>query len=563
MFGHGHIGVWPPSATTGASHPQATPEIESRFRRATPVARSAYSIGYDFAGGESSEDPPKTSKPRDVDAPAGALSSYQRPSANTLQADDPRTTSQGGDGTTPVSRPSALRTGCATPVPSYVAHHHPTESVTASAVGNNATTPRNAGSYAVFASVACAPESLQAHERASNSVRLSTHSAYHHHQNTSTRSSPLSPQRPTLEARGCVNAHSCSDADSSRDFMNTAMSPVLELPEGHEMRSCDVAEDSLRPAPTTPEKTPVNTFVTQSTPVHHEPLRSGKPNLLSASGHSRSVENLLTVWETSTPAADIAKSACEREGHVRSASNMAASPVSETSLPAETSFSARRGLSDVSCSRKELTVTKVASDLRFTQHSARQKTPVRSATPRLHTPTVAVNVCITNLFSYSETERNWLLCDQASMHPTRAAQSVKSVSGRKTPLTAPRALKEALAPASICPVKVSLYCRPLLVHLPKPSLHTAILCAAGDSAVVKKTIALLYYVPCVLVPQMFWSLVHVAMVLFVMTAGLAAIDTAWGRWPILSVYTAELHEDATELLLATREFFFSLGAVRE
>ncbi|AYU81337.1 hypothetical protein LdCL_310021000 [Leishmania donovani] len=571
--GQQSIGAAMFAAAMSSSATAAAPAASNTFRRATPVARAAYSVGYDHAVGESPADTLRASPLRGDGAAVSAAATKE---AGLLERASPKLTTtdtlgiarRGGPDMTAASQSFGYSMGDANPVPSADARYVPAVSVAHSAAGSRAAYNRNLGTYSDFISATQASEVPPAHGT-TISPKESMQGALDHRP-SSTTSSPLSPQRPTVGATDDMRAHRCGDHASATGFDHTFMPPVLVLDEDANVRNSDDepchrdAEGAELPAPTEPTMAAIAVHAVPLATVGSALVTTGEPKPRFFSGRRQSAENLRANRRASATTADATKSACEQGGRVRLPSNMAASRVRESLSPEVAPLPTRQRPSEL-VRRRE----KTEEEADAVHHSAaserieRHSTAAKSDAPPVRAPTMALSISVTHMFNYSETERVWLSCDQSSTLPVCSNQRSTCVNGRKAPPATAGSLDKALPPPSASPVQVSLYCRPLLVQLPSHSLHTSILCAAGNSAFLRVTLAVLYYAPRVLVGSLLRALIRTAVVFLVLTAGLVTMDAAWGQWPILSVYTAEAQGNATMMILSTREWLASLGIARE
>ncbi|CBZ29194.1 hypothetical protein, unknown function [Leishmania mexicana MHOM/GT/2001/U1103] len=571
--GERSIGAAMYAAATSSSATKVAPAVASAFRRATPVARAAYSVGYDHTVGESPADSLRASPLRDVGASVSAAAT--RETGLSERASPKLTTThilgnakRGGPDMTVATQSFGYSMEDANPAPSADARFMPAVSVAHSAAGSRAAYNRNSNSCSAFTSVAQASEFPPAHGTTSSPKESMQRAPDRQH--SSTTSSPLSPQRPTVGARDDVHAHRCGDYAPSTGFHNTFASPVLALDGGANARSSSDkpchrgAEGAELPAPTEPTMGTIAVNAVPSATMGSALVIPGELNPLCSSGCRRSAENLRANRRASATAADVAKSACEQESHGRPPSNMAASTVLESVPPALAPLPTRQRPLELVRSRETAEeATEAGGNSAAAERIERQSTAARSDAPPGRAPTMALSISVTNVFNYSETERIWLSWDSSSTLPACSTQRSTSVIGRKVAPASVGALGKVLPPPSASAVKVSLYCRPLLVQVPNPSLHASILCTAGNNALARVTLVLLYYAPRLLVTSLLRALIRSAVVLFVLTAGLVAMDAAWSQWPILRVYAAAIQGNATIMILSAHEWLASLGVARE
>ncbi|AIO00721.1 hypothetical protein LPMP_311310 [Leishmania panamensis] len=554
------------AAAAAASATKAAPVTTSTFRRCTPVARVAYSVGYDPAAGESSEDLPSASEPRDEGvvvslAAAEAANSFEQTSFPFTAANIFNTATQGSPDMTMAARPIHNNMRDTPPKPSADACHTSTASIARSVVASRAAVKRSDHSCSALTSVAQTSGSPPAHGDAKKSAKEPLQSTPDHRRE-SMSSSPLSPQRPTIGAKDDMYGHSSNDDASSTGSASTAISPVLAVGKGDDARGCGNVGGSELPALTEPTKSPDAAHVVPSPMMGSATFISGKPNLLRVSGLSRFVADFLARWKYSMTEVDTANSACEREGYARSPSNRVVLPALGISSPAVAPLLERESpLVGLRSREKMEEVDAAVKDLAAMEQRGMQSSPAKSDAPPVYAPNVLLNISVTTVFNYSEAEKLWLSRGQPSTPPARATQRLTSVTGSAVPPSTARALDRVLRPPSAPSVKVSLYCRPLLVQLSNPSLHACVLCAAGNSALVRVALTLLYCVPRSLVLTLPWVLIRFTVALVVLVAALVVMDAAWCRWPNLSVYTAEFQVNATMMILSVREWLLSsLGA---
>ncbi|KAG5472033.1 hypothetical protein CUR178_02699 [Leishmania enriettii] len=550
-LGQGSVGA--PFCAVSAA--KAAPGTKGSFRRATPVARAAYSVGYDRAAGESSEHPASASSPRGKGATVWAGGSFKQTSLAPATTDTLGDATQDGPKVTVEARPLRDSTGDTTLHPSAGACHTSAASVVLCEAGGRAPAHRRCGSSGAVACGEGASESLQGHVKTKKSTKepmLSTPD----HQYVSTTSSPLSPQRPTIEAIDELHDHRCSGNAFPTGFGNTVAPIVLALGEvadaqnsGDEPSGND-AEKSVLSLPTEPSR--------ESVAVSAVPLQTMISAVVApdelirpfAAGRGCCVENLLKRCEYSTTAADIQGSACEQEEHVRSSPNMAVLPVRGISPLKMMPISTGQIPAEVLASGEIDAVDETANDSVAARNREMPYTPAKSGVPPVHAPTVTLSVFVSNVFNYSEAERMWLSCGQWSAFPARAMQVPGSVTDSNVSPPTSGALGKTLPHPSDSEVKVSLYYRPLLVQLPSPSLRTSLLCAAGNSTLVKAILACLCYVSLVLVPTLLQLLVSFTLTLFCLAALLAAMDAAFRRWAIGSFYPVEMYGSPTAWVLS-------------
>ncbi|CAG9579304.1 hypothetical protein LMJF_31_1390 [Leishmania major strain Friedlin] len=571
--GQHSIGAAMYAAAMSSSATEAAPAAANTFRRATPVARAAYSVGYDHAVGESPANSLRASPLRNDGAAVSAAATKE---AGVLERASPKLTTtdtlgiatRGGPGTTVASQSFGYSMGDAKPVPSPDVRYVPAVSVAHSAAGSRTAYNRNLGTYSAFISATQASEVSPVHGKTSSLKESMQGALAHGH--SSTTSSPLSPQRPTVGATDDMHAHRCSDHASATGFDHTLMSPVLVLDEGANAQNSG-DEPCLRdaervglPVPTEPTMAAIAVHAVPPATMGSALVIPGEPKPRLSSGRRRSAENSRANRRASASAADVAKPACEQEGHVRSPSNTAASTVRESLSPAVAPLPTRQHpLESVRIGETTEEAADAVNSSAASERVERHSTAAKSDAAPVRAPTMALSISVTNVFNYSEAERMWLSCDRPSTLPACSTPRSTLVNGRKVPPATAGASDKASLPPSASALKVSLYCRPLLVQLPSPSLHASLLCAAGDSALVRVTLAVLYYAPRVLVTSLLRALICSAVVFFVLTAGLVAMDAAWSQWPILSVYTAEVKGNAAMMILSTREWLASLGIASE
>ncbi|GET91137.1 hypothetical protein, unknown function [Leishmania tarentolae] len=421
------------ASTASVYATKAAPATASAFRRATPVARVAYSVGYDHGVGGSSADSFSASPQRDdsasmlptaVEEAAGVL---EGASAKRTTTDTIRNATPGGPDKTAIPKSFGYSMGDANTMPSVSAQYMPEGPIARSDAGNRVSSNRHLCSSSAFTSIRHVSEIAPAHGRKSNSKESMPRVL--DHQCSSTTSSPLSPQRPTVGAGNDRLVHGGDNHALARGCDSTRTSPVLALGESADALNSDGEEGAERRAPTD--------------------------------------------------------------------------------------------------------------------------------------STMALHISVTNVFNYSETERCWLSGGESSTLPVCAAQRSESENGLKGLPATTRSLTQSLLPLPASAVKVSLYCRPLLVQLPSPSLHMSILSAAGNSTLVRVALVLLYYAPRALVTSVLWGLIRLAVVLVVLTTVLVAMDAAWSQWPILSVYRAEIQGNVTMMIFSILDGPPSLSGARE
>ncbi|KAK7201571.1 hypothetical protein NESM_000221500 [Novymonas esmeraldas] len=564
----------PPLARSPPSRTTAAVAATHTFRRATPVARAAYSVGYNAAAGESSESPPSSAAPP-VSADNGTAHRTATAPMNTTTttAMDPPHEEQQRRAETieiPLQRSSVVsRTGAGRSAEasqtSVQMSDTPHSTGEAKATHVSRSPARPSSSFSAFTSLA--PEK----SRRGSAEPPRTPPAL---QPASTSSSPLSPQRPTVCAWDAGPPHHHSGRESascSTDSTNgDVSSPVIALDDvPGKSRDTTTYSDAARPtrvpqavargthmlaAPLVITSTTTGTGAGAGVSVGHVSIPRGKPSMLSGTGHSRTVEDLLAVWRDTTPALDIAKSACEREGHTRTSSIEIGSPMLRGALEsaAASPLPIRQSPFEVgssSCEDSVADATALATaalSTRVVERASRRQ--VRSASCRRSPPgvlTVALTVSVTNIYNSSEAQQTWLRGGSDHVDPATAPPHLLPATyGSTAPPAAPPA-----------PVRVALYCRPLLVQLPRPTLHTTLLlCAAENSLVMRAAVVVLYRVPCVLVPRLLRTLARLVMALVLLVVLLLALDAALDRWPTLVAHVAETQRRAAPAVSAAREW---------
>ncbi|KAG5471676.1 hypothetical protein LSCM4_03228 [Leishmania orientalis] len=534
---------------------QAAPGTTGSFRRATPVARAAYSVGYDRAVGESSEHPASTSSPRGESATVWAAGSFKQTSLAPITNNTLGNATQNGPKVTVEARPLRDSTGDTTLHPSAGSCHTPAASVVRFEAGGRAPAHRRSDSSGAVACAEGASESLQGHAETKRRTKEPMQSTPDH-QYVSTTSSPLSPQRPTIEARDEVHDHRCSGnafptgLGSTAAPIGLALSEVADAQNSGDEPSGNDAEKPVLSLPTEPSSKSVAVSAVPLKTVSSAVVTPDEPIRPFAAGRGCCVENLLKRCEDSTAAADIEGSACEQEGHVRSSPNMAVLPVCGISPLKVTPISTGQMPAEVLPRGEIDTVDETTNDSVASRNRDMPYTPAKSGAPPVHAPTVTISVFVTNMFNYSEAERMWLSCYQWSAFPARAMQVPGSVTDSNVSPPTSGALGKTRPLPSASEVKVSLYCRPLLVQLPSPSLRTSVLCAAGNSTLVKAMLACLCYVSLVLVPTLLQLLVSFILTLLCLAALFAAMDAAFRRWVIGSFYPVEMYGSPTAWVLS-------------
>ncbi|KAG5471357.1 hypothetical protein LSCM1_01441 [Leishmania martiniquensis] len=536
--GQGSIGVALCAAARTAPAAKAAPEATGRFRRATPVARAAYSVGYDRAAGESSEEPPRAGSPRDEEAAASAVGLFERASLALTATNAFSSTTQDGPEMTVEARLLGDTAYDTTRSPSAGARHTPAASVAHCEASSHAAAHRRCGRSSAGTLEEHATDSSQRYEKTERSTKDSNQSTPGHRR-ASTTSSPLSPQRPTVEARDEVHAH----RDSG------------DKPSGSD------TEGSTLPSSVEPTREPAAVHVMPLKTVCGAVATPEEANKLCSTGCSRSVEDLLEAWKDSTTAADIAEAACERERRVRLTPNKEASPVWGISPPTVTPPPTRQSPLAGPRSGEADKVGEAVRDCGGAEKGRRQQRLAKCSAPSAHTPPVALSISITNVFNHSVAERAWLSSDLSSTLPAPAMQVPTARTDGTAPPATASLLGEALPPLSSSNVKVSLYCRPLLVQLPSPSLRTSVLCATGNSSFVRVTLALLFDTPPVLVRVLLRALARFTVALFFLTVGLAVTDAAWSRWIMGDAYAAKPRDGMATMLLSALEWISFLGVV--
>lgn len=414
--------------------------------------------------------------------------------------------------------------------------------------------------------------------------------------------SPLPPPRPTLEevaaapaayqqnyARLCStrdqHVRSGSDGDSSLCYSAAAMSPVLALDDGEgtslpsgtglyrggdnvwvrrpsaSATATITADATLHVVPAS-AATSANGIITP-TSLDHSARGSyasasasastfPKPALTAAAGRSRTMADLLAEWKDTTTAVDIARSACEREAHVRSLSGATGSPVFESSPRVMSPVPTRESPMELGDSTRSGSPVVAAGGLQARRERAENAGHVQRAVNQQHEqqsqpllPPVTVKVSVTNVFNYTQSDTAWLTRGLLPEIDARAATQRtrdKSISSAQAGVTS-----SASSPSATPAVTVFLYARPLLLHVPQPASH-------GESALVGVTrlflrvlLLLLYVIPRTVVVWLTRTAHELLMALAVLTVLVLAVDAAFERWPVLWAVVADARSSVAAL----------------
>lgn len=383
----------------------------------------------------------------------------------------------------------------------------------------------------------------------------------------STTSSPRSPQRPTVGA-GEARPLSSSQQSSSVDYSTMVASPMFgrdddededeendagggEKEEGDD----DVMEDVLASAAvgdataagqawtskvvfsTDAAATAVpaaegefhHAAVTETTAaftanVHHQLKSSSEP---VATGRSKTVKHILAAISDASTARDIVNAACEREeDRTRPVSDMSSPSASPTG--ALSAVVAAAPLQDRSCAHG----TPLENNATATTLMAAEKPAMFSAEPirRLAHPPVTVKVTIRHVYNYSQEDGEWMADPDPKQH--------------KRPVSAVLAASAATPPAppsssSSPSLRVALYCRPLLVHLPNPPLRASLLRAVGESGSWRQTANAAWFIFASLLLAFLRVLLHLAVKIGIIVLCILVVDGVWSEYPVLREWTRE------------------------
>lgn len=384
----------------------------------------------------------------------------------------------------------------------------------------------------------------------------------------STTSSPRSPQRPTV---GAVEARplSSSQQSSSVDYSTMVASPMFgrdddededeengaeggEKEEGDD----DVMEDVLASAAVgdataagqawtsrvvfstdaaatavpAAESESHHAAVTETTAaftanVHHQLKSSSEP---VATGRSKTVKHILAAISDASTARDIVNAACEREeDRTRPVSDMSSPSASPTG--ALSAVVAAAPLQDRSCAHG----TPLENNATATTLMAAEKPAmVFSAEPirRLAHPPVTVKVTIRHVYNYSQEDGEWM----ADPDPKQHKKTVSAVPAASA-ATPPAPPSSSSSPS----LRVALYCRPLLVHLPNPSLRASLLRAVGESGPWRQTANAAWLIFASLLPAFLRVLLHLAVEIGMIVLCILVVDGVWSEYPLLREWTRE------------------------
>ncbi|KPA78903.1 hypothetical protein ABB37_05967 [Leptomonas pyrrhocoris] len=443
------------------------------------------------------------------------------------------------------------------PPPSPTQERTPRRKETAKATeGAAATTPpqqpppsesSSAAPSRLFTSLARSPASVAV--KSQQDWKAPTTVSVVRHDVSSTTSSPVSPQRPTA---GLVDVRPASSSrrSSSVDYSTMVGSPRFakeeeedgeEEVEGGKGDAVEVDVDNVAAAATAAattsaeavkasllrSSTPINVVTVLPSAAASADNRSAeaKHARRAAVGRSKTVEDILAVMEEAGAAEDILRSACEREeDHVRTISAASSSFTPPVDLGSGRSVGLHRcdALPDegsAAAAAKPATVFYVAH--------------VKPPTP----PPIALKVTVTHFYNYSEGEGRWL----AAPHKTRHAMNVSS----ETPMvhTLPSSSSSAAAADAdaAASLEVALYCRPLLVHLPRPPLPTLLLLyAEGRSGPLRRAAHAARYVFGVLLPTIVRTALQLLIAITLLVICTLVFDELWREYPAVRVWAAQV-----------------------
>ncbi|KPI87241.1 hypothetical protein ABL78_3678 [Leptomonas seymouri] len=236
-----------------------------------------------------------------------------------------------------------------------------------------------------------------------------------------------------------------------------------------------------------------------------------KPAGMAASGRSKAVEDILSAIKDANAANDILNSACEREEHRAwpfSGASSAFSPLLDSGV---VSYVGR--LQDTLMDEN----TVAAAEMPATQLcTGRVKLPAP--------PPASMKVFITHVYNCSQGDMGWLA------EPRDRTRVPFTAEGSAPP-------RSSSSPSSL---EVALYCRPLLVHLPDPPLHTSLLRAAGQSRGLRTSVKVLYFVCGSLLPALVRILLHLIVSMGLLVLCILVVDGVWREFPAVGVWVEQV-----------------------
>jgi hypothetical protein len=386
---------------------------------------------------------------------------------------------------------------------SSVAHPQPMPPAAGDAKKSAANGP--AAALRAFTSLAHNPVFAAAQQQQQNQkTRETTSNTRNDH---STTSSPNSPQRPTLgatEARPLTG----SQGSSSVDYSTLMASPTFEQDDdasgesgGEENDVTTVAVYGAAPGGGDDDAARKE-LGASNTPALITRIDKTQTARFAAAGRSRTVEDIFSSMANTRATASIVQSACEREED-------RARPFSGVSSSTSPIFDSTGNSSVL---RVHGTPLQENIALLAEKPAAQLiACPAKPVTPR----PVAVKVTVTHVYNYSRRDVQWLT------EPAGTRQTAKEV---------------ASAPS----LEVALYCRPMLVHLPNPPLHTSLLSAAGEGGTLGTSVKATRFMLCTLIPAVVWCVVRLAFALSLLVLCTLVVDTVWREYPEVRRWVVQL-----------------------